>query len=211
VLLLTTTAHLLERGLDAHSNERFSWVRGREGERLVSWTLDALGRDWHVFHNVRLFERQDYDHILVGPRGIFYVQTKFLRGHFTRQGDTLLQNGRNFHEPELIRKQAWELKDRLAAETGSGVRWVKAVMVVPFAKVDVRGDVKNVTVVQEDGLIDCIEAQKEEFDRAQIDVFVEVLERIARARPMQRSTPSMSAAGRVYVNEELVTEADRRT
>jgi hypothetical protein len=44
------------------------------------WALDELGSDWHVFHGLKLWQDQDFDHVLLGPRGVFYIQIKHLQG-----------------------------------------------------------------------------------------------------------------------------------
>jgi len=55
------------------------WGRGAGGERKVGAILEGLGPEWNVLHGVWL-GRGDIDHILVGPGGIFTVETKSHRG-----------------------------------------------------------------------------------------------------------------------------------
>jgi hypothetical protein len=69
------------------------YARGLDGERLVALVLNELGSDWHVFHGLKLWQDQDFDHVLVGPRGNLYIQTKNWRGLVTRHGDNVLHNG----------------------------------------------------------------------------------------------------------------------
>jgi hypothetical protein len=54
-------------------------ARGAEGERKVGAILENLSPDWHVLHGVWL-GRGDIDHVLVGPGGVFTVETKSNRG-----------------------------------------------------------------------------------------------------------------------------------
>jgi len=50
--------------------------RGATGEEQVGGLLDGLaGRGWHVVHDASL-GRGNVDHILVGPGGVFTVETK---------------------------------------------------------------------------------------------------------------------------------------
>jgi hypothetical protein len=52
---------------------------GFEGERFVAGFLDELMREgFEVFHDVP-FDRFNIDHVLVGPRGVFAVETKTRR------------------------------------------------------------------------------------------------------------------------------------
>ena len=56
------------------------WLRGAEGERRVGTALAELTADgWMALHGVSL-GRGDVDHILVGPGGIFTIETKSHRG-----------------------------------------------------------------------------------------------------------------------------------
>jgi Nuclease-related domain len=53
-----------------------SWSQGAEGEEVVGKALEGLAADgWHVIHDVS-FGRGNIDHIVVGPGGIFTIETK---------------------------------------------------------------------------------------------------------------------------------------
>jgi hypothetical protein len=184
--LLYGSTQFLMRNLEANEKERLRYARGFEGELLVSWTLDALGTDWHIFHGLQLTEREDFDHVVVGPRGLFYIQTKNRRGLIARSDDTLVLNGVPDKVTSTVRSQAMELKRRLADETGTPVRWIKAVVVVPFASIDLDNDVTNVAVVDQEGMVPYIERQRQEFDQAQIESYVAALSRLAAKRPLAR-------------------------
>jgi hypothetical protein len=56
------------------------WLRGAEGERQVGMALAELTVDgWMALHDVSL-GRGNVDHILIGPGGIFTIETKSHRG-----------------------------------------------------------------------------------------------------------------------------------
>jgi Nuclease-related domain len=56
------------------------WGRGAAGEELVGETLGTLReRGWFALHDVQL-DRGNIDHVLVGPAGIFTIETKSHRG-----------------------------------------------------------------------------------------------------------------------------------
>ena len=58
------------------------WARGAAGERKVGATLEGLGPDWHVLHDIYL-GRGNIDHIVVGPGGVYTVETKSHRGRIS--------------------------------------------------------------------------------------------------------------------------------
>ena len=56
------------------------WGRGAAGEELVGEALDGLReRGWFALHDVQL-DHGNIDHVLVGPAGIFTIETKSHRG-----------------------------------------------------------------------------------------------------------------------------------
>lgn len=65
--------------IDRYEREREAWRSGAEGERVVARTLDLLPVDYVVFHdfNTRM---GNFDHLVIGPTGIFAIETKNWRG-----------------------------------------------------------------------------------------------------------------------------------
>ena len=120
----------VDANVDAMRRERFMYERGLDGERLVGLVLEEIGSDRHVFHGLTLWQDQDFDHVLVGPRGIFHIQTKNWRGLVTRRGDNVLHDGQCVDAINTIRSQAMELKDRLSRETGTPVGWVNSILCI---------------------------------------------------------------------------------
>lgn len=71
---------------------------GAEGERQTAVALAQLpAADWHVFHDVRWPGRvyANVDHVVVGPSGVFVVDSKNWSGNIVVKGDVLRQNGRS--------------------------------------------------------------------------------------------------------------------
>ena len=61
--------------------EAESWYRGVLGERRVAAHLDRLDHEWTVIHSLPIGERgSDIDHLVIGPPGVFTVNTKFSPG-----------------------------------------------------------------------------------------------------------------------------------
>jgi len=57
-----------------------AWSQGAEGEEVVGRMLEELAAsDWHVIHDVSL-GHGNIDHIVVGPGGLFTIETKSRRG-----------------------------------------------------------------------------------------------------------------------------------
>ncbi|WP_320773578.1 nuclease-related domain-containing protein [Streptomyces sp. CRN 30] len=54
-----------------------SWQKGLEGERRVGAELNRLTRHgWRILHSIPLANNVDIDHLLIGPGGVFSINTK---------------------------------------------------------------------------------------------------------------------------------------
>lgn len=66
----------LARVLNVHTEER-AWRIGAEGEQMVAHRLRKLDPRWKILHSVPVGDRgSDIDHVLIGPGGVFTVNTK---------------------------------------------------------------------------------------------------------------------------------------
>lgn len=75
-----------------------SWLKGSRGEAFVGWLLGRLPEAWHVFNDIPVGKRgANIDHLVVGPGGVFTVNTKNLRGNVWVAPRTLLHNGYKTH------------------------------------------------------------------------------------------------------------------
>jgi len=57
------------------------WYRGVLGERRIAALLATLGPEWTVLHSVPVGRgSSDIDHVVIGPPGVFTINTKFSPG-----------------------------------------------------------------------------------------------------------------------------------
>ncbi|MGW4699469.1 nuclease-related domain-containing protein [Streptomyces sp. NPDC004285] len=76
-----------------------SWYIGLEGERRVGRELKRLAPlGWRVLHGIEKRNGGDIDHLLIGPGGVFSINTKTHRGASVWVGDTMAKvNGGKPH------------------------------------------------------------------------------------------------------------------
>ena len=113
---------------------------GHRGERIVA---DALGkclrqREWQLFHSAEIPNfGGDIDHIIVGPKGVFCVETKNYRikanQQITIEGDKILFNGRELpssygNPTKRTKKAAIALRDFLQKQQCPFVQFVKPII-----------------------------------------------------------------------------------
>ena len=71
------------------------YERGAVGEELTAGALKALPPEWTVLHDVRWPGRRlaNIDHVVIGPPGIFVLDSKNWSGRLSLTGGVLRQNG----------------------------------------------------------------------------------------------------------------------
>lgn len=71
---------------------RETWNIGAEGEENVAEHLKLLGSDYHVVHDVVLpGMKGNIDHVIIGAKGIFVIETKNQNGLIRCNGDSWIR------------------------------------------------------------------------------------------------------------------------
>jgi hypothetical protein len=79
------------------SAETTAWRRGAKGEQRTARRLRRLGRGWSVFHDLAIpGSRANADHLVIGPPGVFLIDSKHYRGRLTLTPEGTLWYG---HHP----------------------------------------------------------------------------------------------------------------
>lgn len=120
---------------------------GARAEQAVAEALETLPDDFHVFHDLT-FPGFNIDHVVLGPNGIFLVETKSQKGNITQENDVLLNNGRRFFKDFLKQcwSQAFSLRDHLGVEKLKGHR-IKPILCFSRGFVEISGPVRGVAVM----------------------------------------------------------------
>ena len=136
-----------ERLLDVHSDER-NWRKGAEGEEEVGRRLAKLPTDrWAVVHDLTIGTRgANLDHLVIGPPGVFSLNTKHLTGKVTVDARAIRQNG---HRTDFLRqaeREAETVRARLGAALGHPVQ-VEPMIVLMGCELERRGHPEGIWVV----------------------------------------------------------------
>lgn len=76
------------------ADDAWSWYVGACGEKEVGGHLARLGSEWMVRHAVPIGAgTQDVDHLVIGPTGVFALNTKHHRDASAWVGDHVLRLG----------------------------------------------------------------------------------------------------------------------
>jgi Nuclease-related domain len=121
-----------------------AWQRGAAGERRTARLLDPLARHgWAVLHDLAIPGSQaNLDHLVIGPGGVFVIDSKQYRGHLQLDPTGRLWHGRYPLAPTL-RAVSFEADQATPVLPDPGVVVVPIVAVhgaqVPWGKVVVDG------------------------------------------------------------------------
>lgn len=94
-----STAQRLRAKLLRQPSEWDTWYTGLEGERRVGRELERLSPlGWRILHGIEKGNGGDIDHLLIGPGGVFTINTKTHKGSSVWVGDTMAKvNGGKPH------------------------------------------------------------------------------------------------------------------
>jgi len=107
-----------------------AFLKGAKGEEITARQLSLLPEDYAVFHGVTIkhgrrgkHQSLDFDHVVVGPNGIFLVETKNWSDRITIKDGTLLYGEQEPSRPPLdqVKSGAKSLERFLASTTGSEI------------------------------------------------------------------------------------------
>ncbi len=131
------------------------WYLGALGELEVAKRLAKLGPDWTVLHSVRIGDRgSDIDHVVVGPAGVFTINTKFHDDARIWVGSKrLLVNGQKTDHLRNSRYEAQRTARKLMAVAGEPIDVYPAIVLVGARSVTIRERPVDVTVLRDTELV----------------------------------------------------------
>lgn len=143
--------------------DAWSWYQGARGEIEVGAMLDTLGPGWFVRHSVPIGAgTKDVDHLVIGPGGVFAINTKHHADASVWVGDYVLRvNNANTPHLRAARSDGLDVARRLAAKTGFPVPVTPVVAVLNARSLrDARASsARDVAVIQAPALIAWLRAQ----------------------------------------------------
>jgi uncharacterized membrane protein YuzA (DUF378 family) len=124
------------RRIDRYERERKKWRKGAVGECVVADVLSALSDHYSVINGLNTASG-DIDHVVVGPTGIFAIETKNWRGTVTADGaGDLVLNGLSTPQVRKFVRRTMAVREQVITLTHRKDLFIKAVMVFPRARVD---------------------------------------------------------------------------
>ena len=127
---------------------------GAGGEYDVGVVLSRLPEEFHVFNGLG-FYAGDVDHVVVGPTGVFVIETKNHSGTIGIRNGRLSRNG-ELLDRDFVRQATLEARYVRGRLSSAGSCHVRPVVVFVKAKVRVKTRIEGVRVIGLFSLIDTI-------------------------------------------------------
>jgi hypothetical protein len=160
------------------TDEARPWYIGALGEVAVGRLLEKLGPQWHVLHAVPVGkDGSDIDHVVIGPGGVFTINTKHHRGQSVWVADrTFLVAG---HKQPYVRNaehEAQRASKLLTRGADSPVSVTAVVAVVDPKSLTVKKPA-DVVVLTANQLVRWLHKRPAVLTAAQVGRFFEVADR----------------------------------
>jgi hypothetical protein len=150
--------------VDQHETERMTWRKGALGEYEVGAELEALSDSYSVFNDINTEEFGNFDHVVVGPPGIFALETKNWTGLIDADAaGELTRNGRPSSQPHVrsLEQKVMMLREQVAVLCRRDDLFIRGVMVFPKASVAAPfGKTRSIHCVRIEKLRDYIDNSK---------------------------------------------------
>jgi hypothetical protein len=157
-----------------HNQER-AWRRGAEGEVEVGRQLRKLGDRWKVIHGVPVDNHDtDIDHIVIGPAGVFSLNTKnHLGGRVTATSTAIYVNGT--FQPYLAKSRAEGKRatKRLTISCGYEVI-VNPLIVIMADELKIKGLTEGVHVVGRKRIVRWLLSQPQSLVQEEVEAIYAV-------------------------------------
>lgn len=129
-----------------HNDER-AWRRGADGEERVARSLSRLPTGWYVFHDLTVGSGgANLDHLVIGPGGVFVLNTKNLTGNVWIGERAILHNGRKTDFLRASKREGAIAAERLGRAVGPV--FPVPVLVIFADKVTLKAEPSEVRVVE---------------------------------------------------------------
>jgi hypothetical protein len=133
----------------SRDSEIRSWADGLVGERVTGRRLERLKRHgWFTLHAVQWSSGADIDHLVIGPAGVFSINSKRHKGKVVWYGDyAITVNGASTRHIAVSQAEARRVSQTLSRHCGFSVIVRPVISVVHATKVTVKSAAPPVLVL----------------------------------------------------------------
>jgi hypothetical protein len=139
VVALPAIVRLTVRISEKLERERINFLKAATGEAHVGYILERFPDDYRVIHDLTT-AFGNIDHVVVGPSGVYIIDTKNWKGVVTADGNgELLLNGRPTKKPAVkaLSRTIMDIKEKVKVLSALDP-YIQGVLAFPCAWVDAK-------------------------------------------------------------------------
>lgn len=195
-IFLLWLSNFASRRAEQHEADRMSWRKGALGEYEVGAELERLSGDFSIFNDVNTEEFGNFDHIVVGPSGVFALETKSWTGLIdTDASGELTRNGKASSRTYVrnLEQKVMMLREQILALSRRDDLFIRGVMV--FSKASVAapfGKTRNVHCLRIEKLHEYIDNPEfsKKLSPTEVDQLVRAINGVAGMDPQFAASKS---------------------
>ncbi|WP_158502346.1 nuclease-related domain-containing protein [Vitiosangium sp. GDMCC 1.1324] len=159
--------------------EEWAWGRGAAGEERVGGLLEPLREQgWAIEHDVKIGANgANVDHLLIGPPGVFVLNTKYVAGNVWVAGPHLQIRGQPTDYLEKAEAEAKRIREKLMSATRRQALWVQGLLVFVEPVLKVKFQPRHVAVVTDATLLPFLRQQPQKLGQYELDELVQAARR----------------------------------
>jgi hypothetical protein len=174
VVAAVVARSVINKIIDNLEKKRIDFRKGAAGEALVGYILESLPNDYVVIHGLKPKPYYgDIDHVVIGPSGVYAIDTKNWRGVVTADGKgELLLNGKSTKKPEVknLTRTIMSIREEIKVLFELNL-YIRGVLAFPAARVEARwGSTGHVHCVTDEKLYEYIFERKKEKKLSQKEI-----------------------------------------
>ena len=200
-------------GASPLSDASWPWYKGALGEIAVGRILAGLGPEWLVLHAVPVGSGwSDIDHVLVGPAGVFTLNTKNHAGQsIWVAGQTLMVSGTKQRHLYNSAHEAARASKLLSTAAGTAVEVTGVLVIVEPRRLTIREKPRQVMVLTERQLLGALQRRKAVLNPAQVQSIASAAVRARTWHTKPTAPANMDELQRKFAAlRRLVDQARRR-
>lgn len=146
------------------------WLTGAEGEEATAVELARLPHTWTVLHDITVGSRgANLDHVVIGPAGVFVINTKHRPNADVAVSDAVRVNGHHTNYIAAGEREATVVAQRLGDALRRPVPVMPVLLFVGHRTLTDKGGTRPVQVGPLDAIVDWLLAQPQRLNADDVD------------------------------------------
>lgn len=168
--------------IKALETERLNFRKGAIGEAVTGYILEGLPNTYYVVNDLKT-EFGNIDHVVIGPTGVYAIDTKNWKGIVTagENGEVLLNGDSKEAEVKILISNIMNVKEKI--KDRCIINFIQGALVFPSARVEAKwGTTKAVYCMRDEKLYDYIVENKKpnKLNKKEIDSISQAFLALAR-------------------------------